>query len=158
MSKSEQYSFFVYGTLLPGQPNFYLWGSAIVQMEEAQFNGGRLYDMGFYPMAVAAKTALVQGMIITVTPVHYEAILQRLDELEGFDPASPADSAYQRQQVQVIVANGRFQPAWIYMGQPQFVKNKPIITDGSWAAYAAQKRARSEEWWRNVNSVAGLHK
>ena len=158
MSPSKQYPFFVYGTLLPDQPNFYLWGSAITSMETAQFNGGQLYDMGFYPMVVAAKVTAVQGMVIWVAAARYTIIQQRLDNLEGYDPANADGSAYRRQRVQVTLANGRLQQAWIYMGQPQFAGDKPVISSGNWASYAAQKRTQSEAWWHTVNSVAGLHK
>ncbi|VAW43611.1 hypothetical protein MNBD_CHLOROFLEXI01-4000 [hydrothermal vent metagenome] len=158
MSKAEQTPFFVYGTLLPNQPNFPIWGSAILNMEAAQFHGGRLHDMGFYPMVIAAKAATVQGMVIMVAAASYRTIQQQLDVLEGYDPANQAGSAYRRQRAQVVMANGRFQPAWIYRGQPQFVKDKPIVANGDWTTYAASKQAESEAWWRNINSVAGLDK
>lgn len=158
MSKAKQTPFFVYGTLLPNQPNFALWESAIVSMKAAQFHGGRLHDMGFYPMVVPAKNATVQGMVIEVAAASYSTIQQQLDDLEGYDPANHDNSAYRRQQVQVTVANGRFQPAWIYMGRIQFVEDKPVVANGDWASTIAKKQIESEEWWRTVNSVAGFHK
>ncbi|MCP4422129.1 MAG: gamma-glutamylcyclotransferase [Chloroflexi bacterium] len=157
MNKIKPLPFFVYGTLLPNQPNFFLWESDIVRIEFASFNGGQLYDMGHYPMVVAAQGQTVQGMMMTVVDAAYNVIQQRLDELEGFNPAQPETSAYRRQSVYVTLANGRLQQAWIYMGQLQYVADKPIVPSGDWATYAAKKQIESYDWWRNVNSVAGLH-
>jgi hypothetical protein len=47
---------------------------------------------------------------------------------------------------------------WIYLSQPRFVQGKAIVSSGDWAAYVAKKQIGSDDWWRNVNSVAGLHK
>jgi gamma-glutamylcyclotransferase (GGCT)/AIG2-like uncharacterized protein YtfP len=49
--------FFVYGTLLPGQPNYPLWAAAIRSEQPATLPNGRLYDMaqlglGHYPLLV----------------------------------------------------------------------------------------------------------
>ena len=48
----EQLPFFVYGTLLPGQPNDDLWGDGIAQVETAVLDDSHIYDMGYYPMLV----------------------------------------------------------------------------------------------------------
>lgn len=159
MMQEGQRPFFVYGTLLPDQPNFVLWGKAITAMEPATFHGGQLYDMGFYPMLVptGAETA-VTGQLITVTPNQYDAVLQRLDALEGYDPAQPDSAEYQRQAVQVVVANGRTQTAWIYLGKTELVTHKPVIPNGDWATYAAQNQPDLQDWWEASDTVTGLHK
>ncbi len=159
MEENKRLPFFVYGTLLPNQPNFFLWGSDITAMEPATFIGGRLFDMGYYPMLVTAvSNETVQGMAITVDPAQYEAVTQRLDELEGFDPENPEKSGYQRQVVEVVLANGRSQKAWAYIGDVQFIQDKPSVSGGSWAAYAAQHQPDLKEWWETIHTVAGLHK
>jgi gamma-glutamylcyclotransferase (GGCT)/AIG2-like uncharacterized protein YtfP len=159
MQQLEQLPFFVYGTLLPGQPNFFLWGKAITGMEPAIFWGGRLYDMGFYPMLVAAANGNpVHGQLISVDPAQYDAVVQRLDELEGYDPTQPEDSEYQRQVVEVVLANGRFQPAWIYLGQRHFVQDKPEVASGDWPAYAAESQPDLQDWWDAISTVANMHK
>ena len=150
--------FFIYGTLLPDQPNFFLWGDSIVAITPATFFGGKLYDMGFYPMLVTANPeAAVQGQLITVATDAYELVLQRLDALEGYDPTQPDKSAYQRRQVTVILADGRSTRAWLYQGQPDLVSGRPELPDGNWAAYSAQSRLDLQVWWETIDTVAGLH-
>jgi gamma-glutamylcyclotransferase (GGCT)/AIG2-like uncharacterized protein YtfP len=158
MQPTELRPFFVYGTLLPDQPNFCVWGEDIAHMEPATFYGGRLYDMGFYPMLVAAEADTpVHGQLITPHPAQYEAICQRLDELEGYDPEHPETSDYQRQQVDVMVSDGRSQSAWVYLGQPEFVVDKPEVPNGNWAAHVAENQAELQAWWDAIRSVAGRH-
>lgn len=158
MQPIDALPFFVYGTLLPDQPNFFVWGEDIARMEPATFYGGRLFDMGFYPMLIAAEAeTAVHGQLITPHPAQYEAVCQRLDELEGYDPDHPETSDYQRRQVEVEVADGRSQSAWVYLGQPQFVANKPEVPDGRWAAYVAESQVELQAWWDAIRSVTGLH-
>ncbi len=49
----EPLPFFVYGTLLPGQPNDELWADSIIKIEAAFLDNSHIYDMGYYPMLVA---------------------------------------------------------------------------------------------------------
>ncbi|WP_420631459.1 gamma-glutamylcyclotransferase family protein [Candidatus Leptofilum sp.] len=158
MPQSKQLPFFVYGTLLPEQPNFSLWESDIVAKQPATLWGGRLHDMGYYPMLVLAEAAeAVQGMVITVKPTGYGAVLQRLDALEGYDPKQPNQNGYRRRMVKVALANGRSQKAWVYLGQSDLVVDKPVVANGDWAAHAAQNHPRLQDWWETIQSVAGLH-
>ena len=159
MEETRHLPFFAYGTLLPGQPNYFLWGSDIISVESAVFPGGRLYDMGYYPMLVTAvPPEKVHGMAVTVDPAQYEAVMQRLDELEGYDPERPEEAAYQRQVVEVVLADGRSQPDWIYLGDAELVQDKPVIAGGSWTAYAANNQTGLQAWWQSIRTVAGLHK
>ena len=105
-SKQELLPFFVYGTLLPGQPNAYLWGEAVAAQQTAVLPNGRLYDLGSFPMLVEEGEESVQGMLIWVRPAEYTAVVASLDELEGYDPAQPLASAYRRvrRAVQEITA------------------------------------------------------
>mgnify|MGYP001293351242 CR=1 FL=1 len=159
MEETRHRPFFVYGTLLPGQPNFFLWGADIIAMESAVFHGARLYDMGYYPMLVTAvPSETVQGMIITVNPAHFESVVQQLDELEGYDPYQPEESGYRRRVVEVVLADGGFQRAWVYLGDTAHVQDKPVIVGCSWAAYTANHQSDLQEWWKTIHTVAGLHK
>lgn len=159
MPNEQQLPFFVYGTLLPDQPNFTLWGQEIAQMTPAKFHGGKLYDMGYYPMLVTVEDGnIIQGMVITVKAEQYDAVQQRLDALEGYDPNEPDLSGYQRRAVEVILANGRSQTAWVYLGQPELVTGRPSVSSGDWAAYAAKKQTLLQDWWNAIDTVAGLHK
>ena len=46
----ERLPFFVYGTLIPGQPNYYLWKDCIVNTKKGSIEYYQLFDMGHYPM------------------------------------------------------------------------------------------------------------
>ena len=47
--------FFVYGTLIPDQPNYYLWKDSIVSTKDGLIKNYQLFDMGHYPMIVESK-------------------------------------------------------------------------------------------------------
>ncbi|GAB4279320.1 MAG: gamma-glutamylcyclotransferase [Candidatus Promineifilaceae bacterium] len=153
----EQRPFFVYGTLLPGQPNAHLWQKEGWVLGEAVLENGRLHDMGHYPMLVEAPGMRVQGVVLVINPEAYTAVLARLDALEGYDPANVAASAYRRVSVDVAMADGRSLSVWVYMGRAQFVAGKPVVAGGDWAAYTAKNKAVLDAWWQDVDSVAGLH-
>lgn len=151
----EYLPFFVYGTLLPGQPNFYHWGNSILTHETAVFNNGRLYDLGSYPMLIEAPGETVVGALITVEPSPYQTILRRLDKLEEYDPQQPNQCSYIREKRDVHLENGRVQTAWVYIGQWQFQPAIPVIKNGNWVEYSARKQSDINEWWQTATQ---LHK
>lgn len=147
---------FVYGTLLPEQPNAFLWGSGIAEIETAVLQPATLYDMGHYPMLVE-EAGQVTGALVRVRPEQYTAVVARLDELEGFDPAQPEASAYRRLARGVRLADGREAMAWVYVGGTSFVQGCPRIDDGDWAAYIRARAPEMDSWWANVQTVRGRH-
>lgn len=160
----EKRPFFVYGTLLPGQPNAYLWGEAVVVQETAVFVGGRLYDMGSYPVLIEGGEKLVSGMVMQVAEAEYDAVLARLDVLEGCDSDTCSGEEYRRvvREVKVVSAsseqggNGRSLSAWVYLGYEKGVRGLLPIPGGDWAAYVAKTFQDSEQWWKKVASVHRL--
>ena len=156
MNESSNRPFFVYGTLLPGQPNYYVWGEAIEAEEQATLANGRLYDMGHYPMLIEAGDKPVKGLLVGVAETEYGAVLARLDYLEGYDPAQPEACAYRRVLREVRGINGCVQSAWVYIGHPQYIAGKPAIPGGDWLAYVGATVKESRGWWANVKSVSGL--
>jgi len=149
--------FFVYGTLLPGQPNHYLLGNAIVKMETAVFPHGLLFDMGNYPMMIEQSGKQVKGQLITIDPSSYAPVMANLDLLEGYNPKRPIHSAYCRLERMVELENGRFQTAWMYLGHPTYVKGLPPIHSGDWAAHINTTLQQINDWWATINSVSGIH-
>ncbi len=149
--------FFVYGTLLPGQANHYLWGNSIVKMETAVFPHGRLFDMGSYPMMVEQPGELVKGQLITVDSASYDSVIATLDTLEGYNPKQPTLSTYRRVERLVEVENGRSVTAWIYLGQPKYVKGLLPIYSGDWVAHFNTTLRQMNDWWTDINSIADLH-
>lgn len=155
--RAAQRPFFVYGTLLPGQPNAYLWGNSIVSAQPAVFSNGRLHDMGHYPMLVTADGAQVQGQVIAVETAVYDTILHALDELEGYDPAQPQQPGYQRQLHHVTRQDGQTVAAWVYLGQADLTSNCPTIPSGDWRQHVANSAPDLTKWWETISTVAGLH-
>ncbi len=111
---------FVYGTLLPGQPNAHLWEGYVEEHEPAILLNGRLYDMGHFPMLIDELDSQVQGAVLTIDPAQYQELLECLDNLEGFDPEDPQNCPYQRVRKSVQVENGRTRTAWVYLGLAGF--------------------------------------
>ncbi len=149
MTKDErQLPFFVYGTLLPGQPNAYVWGQSIVVQDKATLTPGRLYDLGDYPICVETADGLVHGLVITVRTTDYDAVLAELDALEGYMPDRPDESEYIRVSRKVQLENGTAVTAWVYIAPPHFTPMLPMIPDGDWLAYAQYKGSRSDAWWQ----------
>lgn len=121
------YPFFVYGTLRPGQPNAVLWDGCEERMEGAVLENGRLYSLGHYPMLIEAEDGVVKGTLLTIQPAKYDLVLARFDWLEA--------GAYRRLLWRVLTENGRLAEAWVYVGHPSYVVNRPLIADGDWCGY-----------------------
>lgn len=152
----EKRPFFVYGTLLPGQPNAFLWQDLVTAQQAATLAGSALYDMGSYPMLVETGHESVHGIVFHVAETDYHTVLARLDALEAYDPAQPNEYGYRRVMREVQIANGRFLPAWVYIGQQTAVRGLMPIPNGDWLAYAAQTFQDIETWLQTATSVHKL--
>lgn len=135
----QKLPFFVYGTLLPNQPNAFLWQGLETSIGEAWLGNGRLHDMGGYPMLVETGVNPVKGQVITIATDFYESVMARLDFLEGHDPFRPNLAGYRRVVRDVILENGRAIPAWVYIGQIELVNGRAAVPDGDWATYILHK-------------------
>ncbi|MBK8989422.1 MAG: gamma-glutamylcyclotransferase [Chloroflexi bacterium] len=152
----EPLPFFVYGTLLPGQPNAYLWQEAVAGQQTAVLPNGRLYDLGAFPMLVQEGEESVRGVLLQIEAEQYQQVLDRLDALEGYDPTRPDASAYRRVKCLVTGADGRLYTAWVYLGHTAAQPDMKPIPGGDWAAYAAATFPDIEQWWQSIASVHGL--
>jgi gamma-glutamylcyclotransferase (GGCT)/AIG2-like uncharacterized protein YtfP len=149
---SLQLPFFVYGTLLPGQPNYRLWAEVIRLEQPAVYPNGRLYDMallnlGHYPMLVEEQGDKVVGALVEVEPAYYEDVLRTLDVLEDYRPGHPDESYYRRAKRMVTLTNGRQRVAWVYLGRPAFVAGLEPIPGGNWKVHCAGRKAEVDRWW-----------
>lgn len=149
--------FFVYGTLIPGQPNAPLWSQEIRSTIRATLSGCLLYDMGYYPMLVEAESGQVHGVLVILNESHYDEILQRIDLLEGFDPKRPEESEYRRVVRSVTRGDGASVQAWVYVGEAIHVAEAKRIKGGDWLEHVALTGIELETWWRTINTVSGLH-
>lgn len=147
-----QLPFFVYGTLLPGQPNFALWAGSIQRLTPATLSYARLYDMGHYPMMVEEPGATTAGVVITVRPGRLAEIMARLDFLEGYDAAQPDAGEYRRVKRVARLNNGWPQAVWVYAGRRAQVVGRPAL-DESWSAYCRLRERQLDAWWATVQSV-----
>ncbi len=75
---------------------------------------GALFDLGVYPAAVPAvdETARVRGELYQMK--NAAAVLQVLDEIEGYNSTKPSTSLYTRRATQVALDDGNVVEAWAY--------------------------------------------
>lgn len=147
IGQTPQLPFFAYGTLLPGQPNYGLWENRLTRRRPALLPGGRLYDLGNFPMLVLHAQGQVIGLLVDVQPDSYTDLLAQLDALEGFDPDRPEESVYRRVPHTVHSADGRAETAWVYVGRAEWVSGLSPLADGDWLRHSAEKMADMTRWW-----------
>ena len=150
--------FFVYGTLLPGQPNYRLWGESISRMEYGRIKDCQLFDMGAYPMMVESKEKYVHGMLVFVIPEHTNEMIIKIDELEGYDPEKHGESAYNREMREVELESKKTVTVWVYLGHKKYIDQERPVPGGKWAKHVARKKKEHQDWWKDTSTVAGLHK
>ena len=132
MNSTKQLPIFSYGTLMPGQPNYYVWEYYVQEAEPALFNGGQLHHLGHFPMLSEGGDGVVHGFLVTITPSVYEECLVDLDVLENYRPDDLANSLYHRVERQITLSRGRNVAAWVYVGNPTISARYPIIASGDW--------------------------
>ena len=71
-----------------------------------------LFDLGIYPAAVPADDSRVWGEIHRM--VDADAVLDVLDEIEGYSVQEPDSSLYTRSEFSVTLESGRSVSAWVY--------------------------------------------
>ncbi len=147
--------FFVYGTLIPEQPNFYLWKNSIVATKKGLIQNYQLFDMGHYPMIVESEGNNVHGMLMYIKNEDYDKITKVIDNLEGYNPENHGSSAYKR-EIRDIEAENSLEKAWIYIGSEEYVKKENVVKDGNWVKHISMKEG-NKDWWKETDTVAGLH-
>lgn len=116
---------FVYGTLRMGHGNNHLLHKAKF-LGEATTNG-LMYSMGYIPFVSLKHKSnenIVHGEVYEID----EDILQRLDRLEGYYPARPDHSFYNRSLVSTSLGD-----AYIYHIDHDTDRNR--IEGGDWVKY-----------------------
>ena len=152
----EKLPFFVYGTLIPGQPNYYLWKDSIVDTKNGLIRNYQLFDMGHYPMIVEAEGISVNGMLMHVRTEDYDRITKIIDNLEGYNPESHGSSAYNREIRDIELEDGEIEKAWIYIGSEEYIKKENKVEEGNWVKHISEKKGNND-WWKDTDTVAGLH-
>jgi len=152
----ERLPFFVYGTLIPDQPNYYLWKDSIVDTKKGLISNYQLFDMGHYPMIVESEANNVYGMIMYIKNEDYEKISKIIDNLEGYNPENHGSSAYNREMREIELENGEKEKAWIYVGSEEYISKENAVKDGNWVKHISKKKG-NQDWWKDAGTVAGLH-
>ncbi len=122
---------FAYGTLMRGESRF-----ARLQPEQLTCallaeSGGTLYDHGAFPGFRPGETdRLVQGEYVIHRDI--EALLARLDEIEGFRGWGASSSLFRRAVIDVGMCDGRVRQAWTYV---TCIDGAPPIPSGDWRAH-----------------------
>jgi gamma-glutamylcyclotransferase (GGCT)/AIG2-like uncharacterized protein YtfP len=104
---------FFYGTLRTGFNRTTRAGvDAYLKFSGNGWISGKLFDLGLYPAAVPATDARVFGEVFEITDAP--AVLEALDRIEGYLPAEPERSLYNRVQVPATLDDGRIEAVWVY--------------------------------------------
>ena len=148
--------FFVYGTLIPDQPNYYLWKDSIANTKKGIVKNYELFDMGHYPMIIQSEGNNVHGMLMYIENEDYNKITKIIDNLEGYNPENHGSSAYNRELRNIELENGELEKAWIYIGSEEYVKKENTVKNGNWVKHISKKEG-SKDWWKETDTVAGLH-
>ena len=124
---------FVYGTLKPGEANYYRYCDRQTKLETPAFTQGILYDLPLGYPAMTEGEKKVQGYLLVF---HNLQILNTLDILEGYQSQDLDSNQYYRLLVPVYAIDGEYlTEAWAYFMTPEKVKQYQgtIITSGNWA-------------------------
>jgi len=152
----ERLPFFVYGTLIPAQPNYYLWKDSINSTKNGLIKNYQLFDMGHYPMIVKSEGNNVHGMLMYIKDENYEKITKVIDNLEGYNPENHGSYAYNREIRDVELEGGELEKAWIYIGNKEYVNEENAVKGGNWVKHISKKKG-NKDWWKDTETVAGLH-
>jgi gamma-glutamylcyclotransferase (GGCT)/AIG2-like uncharacterized protein YtfP len=124
---------FFYGTLMTGFDRRRRLGID----DKMRYRGrgwirGALFDVGLYPAAVPADDGWVWGEVFEM--LETDAVLQSLDEIEGYRPGEPDSSLYIRRQVPVTLPGDESDQAWVYFYNAPLGK-APRIASGDYLEY-----------------------
>ncbi|WP_406077843.1 gamma-glutamylcyclotransferase [[Kitasatospora] papulosa] len=118
--KDAPLPFFVYGTLLPGEPNHDRFLRGRTREERpAVLPGALLYEGPGYPYAIEGH-GTVRGALVTAAPGAYEELLGLLDGLEQYLGPEHPRNLYERvarRAVPVLPPDAPGEPvrAWVYL-------------------------------------------
>jgi gamma-glutamylcyclotransferase (GGCT)/AIG2-like uncharacterized protein YtfP len=150
---NQQRPFFVYGTLMIGQPNAPRWRDCIQSVHSAHVDDYRLFDFGYYPVMIQEEGSKVFGQLVSLKRDCYDQILKDLDFLESFDPNHPDSSNYLRVKALIETSEGERLEAWTYIGVETHVQKLPPIDHGDWAKHIAGKDGTIATWWNEMTTV-----
>ena len=148
----ELNTFFVYGTLRPGEVRFSLIEPYLLAPPvAATLYGAHLYTTGPWPFVVnlPETTAEIVGELVGIKEEHLARILRLLDSMEGYRERDPNNSLFLRTVQPVYVPAGYpvedgYVQAYVYTGGFSLTREAmdggyTRITSGNW-------KDRVHEW------------
>jgi len=130
---------FVYGTLKPGEENYfgYCHHNVVAAVEAIAYGALHSLPMGYPAMTVGNSP--VYGYLLTFDDF---LVLQQLDWLEDYDPTRPPEAnEYSRDEIEILSLDR--QPlglAWVYqMSTAQAIQmGGTVVPDGNWKSQEFQ--------------------
>lgn len=104
---------FFYGTLMSGFKRLGRDGlDQVLEPKGRAWINGVLFDLGIYPAAIPAHDTRVWGEVHQM--LDADAVLNSLDEIEGYSADEPDVSLYNRVETTVTFDDGHVAIAWVY--------------------------------------------
>ena len=124
---------FFYGTLMTGFDRRRRLGmDANLAFRGRGWIRAALFDLGLYPAAVPDEDSRVWGEVFELN--DSPAVLQALDEIEGYSHHNPDTSLYIRRLVQVHLDDDSVAQAWVYFYNAP-LGHAPRISSGDYLAH-----------------------
>jgi gamma-glutamylcyclotransferase (GGCT)/AIG2-like uncharacterized protein YtfP len=121
---------FFYGTLRTGfDRTARAEVDALLRFSGRAWINAKLFDLGIYPAAVPATDARVWGEVFEISDAA--TVLAALDRIEGYRPAEPERSLYNRVRVTATLDDGRAEDVWVYFYNAPLGR-APRITSGDY--------------------------
>ena len=131
-NKKQMTPIAVYGTLLDGEWNSFLWRGR-ARSESCIIHDCALVTVnGHFPYGVVTPDSQTVGELIWPEAHHYEAVLQRLDMLEG------VPTHYDRRLVRTTTKDGEVW-AWAYVVDDLWTNNYVVIPNNDWRSFVAKE-------------------
>lgn len=138
MADAELNAFFVYGTLMRGQRYHREYAGTATSAVPATATGTLYHLHAGYPVLVDTPGGRVVGQILAFPDPA--AALERMDELEGYDPAHPNAGVYARVVREATPAGAsRALACWTYvvpLDRFEHLRAQAVrVPGGDWAAF-----------------------
>lgn len=123
---------FVYGSLLSGFYNHSVLGDSVLLGTAKSPKGFAMLDLGYFPGVIKDDSS--KGVVGEVYEVD-DAVLSRLDRLEGYLSHNPEGGLYHR-----IEIDTKFGPAIIYIYNNHYGRSREnFVNEGNWRKYCTKK-------------------
>ncbi|MBE9056610.1 gamma-glutamylcyclotransferase [Sphaerospermopsis sp. LEGE 08334] len=127
---------FVYGTLKPGESNYYLCENYVIAAKQA-IASGKLFNLPMVYPAMTLGDGKVYGYLLSFPDSQ---ILPALDDLEDYESTRPmSKNLYNRQSIEIFDLDGlSLGWAWVYLMTLERVDKLSGIPqmDGCWISFS----------------------